>query len=303
MPRAENEKVRVVCRCRPTNAKEIEQGGSTVVRFFPNDPGTIEVNVDDTISVFSLDRMFAPDTTTQDLVFQDSAAPLVSDVLTGYNATIFAYGQTGTGKTHTMMGTSADPGIIPRVAAALFDGVGNSDENIDFTIAVSYVEIYMEKIRCLLDPAQLKNNLAVREDKGGKGIYIEGVTQEYVTSQEELLEIMDMGAVNRTSSSTGMNDQSSRSHSVFTITVAQRDTSNGSSKSGKLVLVDLAGSEMVRKSKVQGQQLEEAKVCFMPCDDLLVSFSPQNLTQPPQHHNTYPCTQNPNRQSTSRWPH
>jgi kinesin family protein 5 len=160
-----------------------------------------------------------------------------------------------------MMGSSADPGIIPRVAASLFDGVGNSDENIDFTIAVSYVEIYMEKIRCLLDPAQLKNNLAVREEKGGKGIYIEGVTQEYVTSQEELLEIMDMGAVNRTSSSTGMNDQSSRSHSVFTITVAQRDTSNGSSKSGKLVLVDLAGSEMVRKSKVQGQQLEEAKVC------------------------------------------
>ena len=162
------------------------------------------------------------------------------------------------------MGSDSDPGIIPRVAEALFDGVSEADENIDFTIAVSYVEIYMEKIRCLLDQQQLKNNLAVREDKGGKGLYIEGVTSEYVTSQEELLDIMDMGAVNRTSSSTGMNDNSSRSHSVFTIYVTQKDTSNGSSKAGKLVLVDLAGSEMVRKSKVQGQQLEEAKVSYLP---------------------------------------
>ena len=259
-PRPQSENVRVVCRCRPENQKEVEAGGTSCVRFFPNDAGSIEVNVDDTLSTFSPDRMFNPDVTTQQAVFEDTAQPLVADVLQGYNATIFAYGQTGTGKTHTMMGSDSDPGIIPRVAEALFDGVCESDENIDFTIAVSYVEIYMEKIRCLLDPQQLKNNLAVREEKGGKGIYIEGVTNEYVTSQEELLDVMDVGAANRTSSSTGMNDNSSRSHSVFTITVTQKDTSNGSSKSGKLVLVDLAGSEMVRKSKVQGQQLEEAKV-------------------------------------------
>jgi kinesin family protein 5 len=133
-----------------------------------------------------------------------------------------------------------------------------ADENVEFTFKVSYVEIYMEKIRDLLDDNRLKNNLTVREDKI-KGIYIAGVTEEYVTSHEELLGIMSSGAANRAVAATGMNEGSSRSHSVFTITVSQKDLSNNTTKSGKLVLVDLAGSEMVRKSNATGQQLEEAK--------------------------------------------
>ena len=149
-------------------------------------------------------------------------------------------------------------GIIPRTVEALFAGVSEADENIEFTFKVSYVEIYMEKIRDLLDEHRVKVNLAIREDKG-KGIYIAGVTEEYVTSHEELLNIMALGAENRATAATGMNEGSSRSHSVFTITVSQRDTSNATSKSGKLVLVDLAGSEMVRKTNASGQQLEEAK--------------------------------------------
>jgi kinesin family protein 5 len=134
---------------------------------------------------------------TQAEVFEYTAVPLIQDVLNGYNATIFAYGQTGTGKTHTMEGDINDPdlrGIIPRAVEKLFDGVMEADENIEFTFKVSYVEIYMEKIRDLLDDNHTKNNLTVREDKI-KGIYIAGVTEEYVTSDEELLSIMAAGTM------------------------------------------------------------------------------------------------------------
>jgi kinesin family member 5 len=203
--------------------------------------------------------MFSPESTQADVF--ETIQPLIADVLAGYNATVFAYGQTGTGKTHTMEGRIDIPGeegIIPRSVGALFDGVAEADEHIEFTFKVSYVEIYMEKIRDLLDPNRLKNNLTVREDKIN-GIYIAGVTEEYVTSFEELLNVMQSGAFNRATAATGMNEGSSRSHSVFTITIGQKDLSNACAKSGKLVLVDLAGSEMVRKTGASGQQLEEAK--------------------------------------------
>lgn len=158
-----------------------------------------------------------------------------------------------------VISSESDKGIIPRAVEALFQGVSEADENIEFTVKVSYVEIYLEKIRDLLDSTRLKNNLNVREDKV-KGIYIAGVTENYVTSSEELLQIMGLGATNRAVAATGMNEGSSRSHSVFTITVGQKDVMTNATKSGKLVLVDLAGSEMVRKTNATGQQLEEAKM-------------------------------------------
>jgi kinesin family protein 5 len=172
-------------------------------------------------------------------VFVESVFPLIDDVLNGYNATVFAYGQTGTGKTHTMEGNihqEGAEGIIPRSVAALFAGVAEANESVEFTFKVSYVEIYMEKIRDLLDPNRLKNNLTVREDKTN-GIYIAGVTEEYVTSFDELLQCMQSGAFNRATAATGMNEGSSRSHSVFTITVGQKDLQTATSKNGKLVLV------------------------------------------------------------------
>lgn len=188
---SQRENVRVVCRIRPTNQKEITSGGTTCVKFTDT---TVEVGVDDGSHAFSFDRIFGPES-SQIEVFEYTATPLVQDVLSGYNATIFAYGQTGTGKTHTMEGNIHDSdskGIIPRAVEALFNGVLEADENIEFTFKVSYVEIYMEKIRDLLDMNRVKNNLTVREDKV-KGIYIAGVTEEYVTSHEELLGIMGAG--------------------------------------------------------------------------------------------------------------
>lgn len=272
------ENVRVVCRVRPQNARELREGGVLCLKLTTS---SIEVMSDDDSHTFQFDRVFGFES-DQKSVFDDAAVPLIHDVLNGYNATIFAYGQTGrisshihtsyifpyyirmiigTGKTYTMEGNIHDSnlrGIIPRSVEALFDGVEEADENIEFTFKVSFVEIYMEKIRDLLDNTRLKVNLIVREDKF-KGLYIAGVTEEYVTSDEELLDIMAVGARNRATAATGMNEGSSRSHSVFTITVGQRDVNTNATKSGKLVLVDLAGSETVKKSGASGQQLEEAK--------------------------------------------
>lgn len=252
------ENVKVVCRVRPQNAMELAQGGNSCVRL---NETNIEVHLEEGTHTFSFDRIFGPDS-TQHEVFEYCAIPLINDVLQGYNATIFAYGQTSSGKTFTMEGRDIRDkqfkGIIPRTVEALFAGVSEADESIEFCFKASYVEIYCEKIRDLLDTHRVKTNLMVREDKA-KGIYIAGVTEEYVTSEDELLGIMAAGAINRATAATGMNEGSSRSHSVFSITVTQRDVSNATTKSGKLVLVDLAGSETVRKTGASGQQLEEAK--------------------------------------------
>lgn len=180
----------------------------------------------------------------------------------GYNATIFAYGQTSSGKTYTMEGASIDDptlrGIIPRTATEIFNNVMAADENMEFIVKVSYIEIYMERIRDLLDPYKSKVNLQVRED-AQRGIFVEGMTEVCVTSDEELLCAMKDGAANRAVAATGMNEGSSRSHSVFMVTLYQRNLENQATKAGKMYLVDLAGSEMVRKTGASGKQLEEAK--------------------------------------------
>ncbi|ETP32801.1 hypothetical protein F442_18568 [Phytophthora nicotianae P10297] len=182
--------------------------------------------------------------------------------MAGYNATIFAYGQTSSGKTYTMEGANIDhpelQGIIPRTATEIFNNVMNADENMEFIVKVSYIEIYMERIRDLLDPYKSKVNLQVRED-AQRGIFVEGMTEMCVTSDEELLAAMRAGAANRAVAATGMNEGSSRSHSVFMVTLFQRNLENQATKAGKLYLVDLAGSEMVRKTGATGRQLEEAK--------------------------------------------
>ena len=126
---------------------------------------TVEANNDDGSFPFVFDNVFGTESAQKD-VFDAVGVPLVEDILEGYNATIFAYGQTGSGKTHTMMGPSIGDehlaGIIPRTVGALFEGIAGADANIEFVIKVSYVEIYMERIRDLLDPSHVRDNLAVR---------------------------------------------------------------------------------------------------------------------------------------------
>lgn len=183
---APKQKVRVIGRIRPMNTKEMNTGSGECVSNMTSNSITIDDGAQ--IVPFTLDAVFGPQS-TQAEVFEDAAAPLIKDVMQGYNATIFAYGQTSSGKTHTMEGPNIydenKRGIIPRSVYAIFDGVSQSDANIEFTLKVSYIEIYMERIRDLLDVHRVKNNLTIREDKVN-GIHVAGVTEEYVTSQDEV---------------------------------------------------------------------------------------------------------------------
>ncbi|CEG50308.1 kinesin heavy chain [Plasmopara halstedii] len=252
--------VRVCCRVRPQNAKELTMASAQRCVFTENE--TIEVKTcDGSPQKFTFDHVFGEEC-DQKTVFENVALPVVQDIMAGYNATIFAYGQTSSGKTYTMEGANIDDpelqGIIPRTATEIFNNVLNADENMEFIVKVSYIEIYMEHIRDLLDPYKSKVNLQVRED-AQRGIFVEGMTEMCVTSDEELLATMRAGATNRAVAATGMNEGSSRSHSVFMVTLLQRHLENQATKTGKLYLVDLAGSEMVRKTGATGRQLEEAK--------------------------------------------
>jgi kinesin family protein 5 len=179
--------------------------------------------------------------------------------LEGFNGTIFAYGQTSSGKTHTMQGVLGNPereGIIPRMIRHVFNYMLNSSPDIEYTVKVSMIEIYMEKIKDLIDMDRY--NLNVREDKA-KGIYIEGLSEHYVASDDEVLELMEIGSENRSTAATNMNEHSSRSHSIFIMTIHQNNIKEFSAKTGKLYLVDLAGSEKISKTGATGLTLEEAK--------------------------------------------
>eukprot|EP01104_Vermistella_antarctica_P016322 TRINITY_DN553_c1_g3_i1.p1 TRINITY_DN553_c1_g3~~TRINITY_DN553_c1_g3_i1.p1 ORF type:complete len:1136 (+),score=354.11 TRINITY_DN553_c1_g3_i1:295-3702(+) len=254
--------VRVVCRFRPQNSREDAVGGKIATEF-SNEDTTVRLkhNTDHT---FHFDRIFPP-ASTQEQVYEYSALPTVKDVFNGYNGTIFVYGQTSSGKTHTMMGPEGgkgveDPtmkGIIPRMVSTIFQMILEAPESIEFLVKVSYLEIYMERIKDLLDSS--KGSLQVREDKS-KGIWIEGATEVYVSEENEVFEVMKAGTANRAIAETNMNSESSRSHSIFVVTVQQRNAVDMSNKTGKLYLVDLAGSEKVLKTGAKGQTLEEAKM-------------------------------------------
>lgn len=208
---------------------------------------------------FTFDRVFDM-TSRQNEVFDYSIRPTVDDILNGYNGTVFAYGQTGAGKSYTMMGTDImdekGKGIIPRIVEQIFTSILSSASDIEYTVRVSYMEIYMERIRDLLAPQN--DNLPVHEEKN-RGVYVKGLLEVYVSSVDEVYEVMRRGGQARAVSATNMNQESSRSHSIFVITVSQKNISNGSLKSGQLFLVDLAGSEKVGKTGASGQTLEEAK--------------------------------------------
>jgi kinesin family protein 5 len=208
---------------------------------------------------FTFDRVFDMNSRQSD-VFDFSIRPTVDDILNGYNGTVFAYGQTGAGKSYTMMGNDIDDeeakGIIPRIVEQIFASILSSPGNIEYTVRVSYMEIYMERIRDLLQPQN--DNLPVHEEKS-RGVYVKGLLEIYVSSVQEVYEVMRRGGMARAVAATNMNQESSRSHSIFVVTITQKNVETGSAKSGQLFLVDLAGSEKVGKTGASGQTLEEAK--------------------------------------------
>ncbi|XP_067932791.1 kinesin heavy chain-like [Watersipora subatra] len=245
--------IKVLCRVRPLNAQEFE------LPFLPvlhNDRASISLLE----RHFTFDKVFGPEA-TQEEVYIDGVSAIVNDVLTGYNGTIFAYGQTASGKTHTMEGdmrasSCSQSGITPRIIADIFKHVGKLSSHIQANLKVSYFEVYMDRVKDLLDVSKV--NLPVHEDKN-KIPYVKGVTEIEVESMEQVFKILNLGKSNRSVSVTNMNEHSSRSHSIFSIQLRQVNVQSEKTLHGKLYLVDLAGSEKVSKSGAEGITLREAK--------------------------------------------
>ncbi|CAK6446558.1 unnamed protein product [Pipistrellus nathusii] len=251
--------VRVALRCRPLVPKEIGEGCQMCLSFIPGEPQVV-VGTDKS---FTYDFVFDP-STEQEEVFNTAVAPLIKGLLKGYNATILAYGQTGSGKTYSMggaytaeQGNEPTVGVIPRVIQLLFK---EADEKSDFefTLKVSYLEIYNEEIVDLLCPSREKaSQIHIREDPK-EGIKIVGLSEKTVLDAPDMISYLEEGNHCRTVASTAMNSQSSRSHAIFTISVEQRKKSDrNSSFHSKLHLVDLAGSERQKKTKAEGDRLRE----------------------------------------------
>ncbi|XP_023264782.1 kinesin-1 heavy chain-like isoform X2 [Seriola lalandi dorsalis] len=245
--------IKVVCRFRPLNSSELARGDQYIPKFKGEDCVLMAGKP------YYFDRVFQSNT-TQVQFYNAVAQQIVKDVLEGYNGTIFAYGQTSSGKTHTMEGKLHDEdmmGIIPRIVQDIFNYIYSMDENLEFHIKVSYFEIYLDKIRDLLDVT--KTNLSVHEDKN-RVPFVKGCTERFVCSPQEVMDAIDEGKNNRSVAVTNMNEHSSRSHSIFLINIKQENTQTEQKLTGKLYLVDLAGSEKVGKTGAEGTVLDEAKM-------------------------------------------
>jgi hypothetical protein len=291
--------VRVCARFRPLNRAEDQAvgGPKMCVNFLSQDSLDILTKEEDFSHQFTFSAVYPPQT-AQSTIYDEVGAPVIRDVLNGYNGTIFVYGQTGSGKTHTMMGAvrgmaapggqlgdlhdqmspistrssvsgsaafapvynfdGPQAGIIPRAVLDLFHRMEVADEDVEFEIKIHFVEIYMEHVRDLLNPSH--TNLNVREETTTNSFYVEGCECPYVSSASEVFQMVELGLRNRTTASTRMNDTSSRSHCILGINVKGVNKTRGEQKTGKLFLVDLAGSEKVAKTRAEGVQLEEAKL-------------------------------------------
>ena len=257
--------VRVCVRCRPLNAKEVEQGHENCVNMFP-DRGLIEIRnpnlgPTDPIKTFTFDAVYDCNSKQLDL-YAETFAPLVDSVLDGFNGTIFAYGQTGTGKTFTMEGDRNDPeqrGVIPNSFEHIFSHIAKS-ENQQFLVTAQYLEIYMEDLRDLLAQKDQAKSLELKE-RPDTGVYVKDLKPYVCKSITEIEHVMKVGNQNRSVGRTNMNDHSSRSHAIFIITVecSQLDEDGEAHiRVGKLNLVDLAGSERQAKTGAMGDRLKEA---------------------------------------------
>ena len=254
-----NPNVSVICRFRPMNELEKTNGKEEVADFTSPTSLTFHSTKEKNNYKYNFDRIFPPSSTQQE-VYDFGVKGIIDSVLSGYNGTVLAYGQTSSGKTYTMQGlvdNEVNKGIIPRMIAHVFGFIYDSPPEIEFMVKVSMIEIYQEKIRDLIETDKI--NLNVREDPT-KGIFIEDISEHYVGSPDEVIDIMKVGTNNRAQACTNMNEHSSRSHSIFIMTVSQNNRKDGVAKTGKLYLVDLAGSEKISKTGATGHTLEEAKI-------------------------------------------
>ncbi|XP_065853823.1 kinesin-like protein KIN-1 isoform X1 [Euphorbia lathyris] len=250
----------VCCRFRPLSSKEKRDYGDAVCICSMDTETFIFKDEKEEELSFSFDKVFY-ENSAQDDVYQFLALPIVRDALNAINGTIITYGQTGAGKTFSMEGPSVlesdelKKGLLPRVVDGLFNCINSSDSSVKYTIKLSMVEIYMEKVRDLLDLT--KDKILIKESKT-QGILLSGVTEISISNPGEALQSLYSGIVNRAVGETQMNMASSRSHCIYIFTV-QQELADKRVKTGKVILVDLAGSEKVEKTGAEGKVLEEAK--------------------------------------------
>ncbi|XP_048860297.1 kinesin-like protein KIF3B isoform X1 [Brienomyrus brachyistius] len=259
-----SESVKVVVRCRPMNEKEkaanFERVVSIDVKFgqvsVKNPRGTAQEHP----KVFTFDSVYDWNSKQVEL-YDETFRSLVESVLLGFNGTIFAYGQTGTGKTYTMEGVRNDPerrGVIPNSFEHIFTHISRS-QNQQYLVRASYLEIYQEEIRDLLSKDQTRR-LELKE-RPDTGVYVKDLSSFVTKSVKEIEHVMNVGNQNRSVGATNMNEHSSRSHAIFVITIECSEIGlDGENhiRVGKLNLVDLAGSERQTKTGAQGERLKEA---------------------------------------------
>ncbi|KAL5288869.1 KIF3C family protein [Megaselia abdita] len=253
-----NESVQVIVRCRPISQKEKAERNEIVTTIFPS-RGVVEIASSENKEnrkVFTYDAVYDYQA-TQKNVYSEVVRPLVGSVLDGFNGCIFAYGQTGTGKTYTMEGTPSSEeqmGVIPRTFEQIWSHIDRT-RNSNFLVEVSYLEIYMEELRDLLQPGT--KSLELRE-KEKVGVYVPNLHSVCCKSAEDMLRVMVQGNKNRTVGFTNMNEHSSRSHAIFIIKIEMCDIETNIIKVGKLNLIDLAGSERQSKTGATADRLKEA---------------------------------------------
>ncbi|XP_034167718.1 kinesin-like protein KIF1B isoform X9 [Pangasianodon hypophthalmus] len=262
--------VKVAVRVRPFNSREASKESKCIIQMQGNSTTILNPkNPKEAPKSFSFDYSYWSHTTTDDpcfasqsQVYNDIGKEMLQHAFEGYNVCIFAYGQTGAGKSYTMMGKQEEgqEGIIPQLCEELFEKINdNIHEDISYSVEVAYMEIYCERVRDLLNPKN-KGNLRVREHPL-LGPYVEDLSKLAVTSYTDIADLMDAGNKARTVAATNMNETSSRSHAVFTIVFTQRkhdsETDLSTEKVSKISLVDLAGSERADSTGAKGTRLKE----------------------------------------------
>ncbi|XP_034294741.1 kinesin-like protein KIF1B isoform X12 [Pantherophis guttatus] len=262
--------VKVAVRVRPFNSRETSKDSKCIIQMQGNSTSILNPkNPKEAPKSFSFDYSYWSHTSSEDpcfasqnRVYNDIGKEMLLHAFEGYNVCIFAYGQTGAGKSYTMMGKQEEnqAGIIPQLCEELFEKINdNSNEEMSYSVEVSYMEIYCERVRDLLNPKN-KGNLRVREHPL-LGPYVEDLSKLAVTSYTDIADLMDAGNKARTVAATNMNETSSRSHAVFTIVFTQKkhdtETNLSTEKVSKISLVDLAGSERADSTGAKGTRLKE----------------------------------------------
>ncbi|XP_008405946.1 kinesin-like protein KIF1A isoform X15 [Poecilia reticulata] len=262
--------VKVAVRVRPFNSRETEKESKCIIQMSGNTTTIINPKQAKDNKSFNFDYSYWSHTSPEDInyasqmrVYKDIGEEMLLHAFEGYNVCIFAYGQTGAGKSYTMMGkqdVKDQQGIIPLLCEDLFTKINdNTDNSLSYSVEVSYMEIYCERVRDLLNPKN-KGNLRVREHPL-MGPYVEDLSKLAVTSYNDIQDLMDSGNKARTVAATNMNETSSRSHAVFNIIFTQKrfdaETDNTSEKVSKISLVDLAGSERADSTGAKGTRLKE----------------------------------------------